>query len=49
MADCVLCTDNWGNLDIVEEPADWVRIIRPLNPVIEGHLLVIHEEVVSLS
>lgn len=44
VTDCVFCPDNWDNLDIVEEPADCARIIRPLNPVTEGHLLAIHRQ-----
>lgn len=38
---CVFCVDNWPNLDIVTEPTPDIRIIRPLEPVTEGHLLVI--------
>lgn len=41
---CVFCIDNWANLDVVSAPADAIRIIRPLKPVTEGHLLVIHRE-----
>lgn len=41
--DCVFCPPNWINLDIVARHPDhkWA-IIRPLNPVTEGHVLVIH-------
>ena len=47
--DCVFCASNWPNLDIVERwmpggPAGSVAIVRPLNPVTDGHLLVIHRE-----
>lgn len=41
---CVFCHDNWKSLDIVSRPSVHVRIIRPLNPVIDGHVLVIHSE-----
>lgn len=44
---CPFCRPNWPNLDIVERaipigPTGLVAIIRPLNPVTEGHVLVIH-------
>jgi diadenosine tetraphosphate (Ap4A) HIT family hydrolase len=39
---CVFCRDNWDNLDVVTRPSVHVRIIRPLNPVCEGHVLAIH-------
>lgn len=46
---CPFCQPNWPNLDIVERwmpggPAGSVAIVRPLNPVTEGHVLVIHRE-----
>lgn len=40
MTDCVFCLDNWPNLDIVAEVGP-CAIVRPLDPVIEGHVLVI--------
>lgn len=47
---CVFCPDNWGNLDVVAGPitlpdgeAGKVLIINPLDPVTEGHVLLIHE------
>lgn len=51
MTDCVFCPSNWDNLDIVERPLHeqefgagrWL-IINPLNPVTEGHVLVICSE-----
>lgn len=43
MSACPFCKANWPNLDIVEK---WmggsVAIINPLNPVTDGHVLVIH-------
>lgn len=46
---CVFCHANWENLDIVEQsmpvgPAGCVAVINPLNPVTEGHVLVIHRD-----
>lgn len=40
---CPFCPDNWGNLDIIERPDSnpETLIIRPLNPVTNGHVLVI--------
>ncbi|AFL47991.1 histidine triad nucleotide binding protein [Mycobacterium phage Avani] len=40
---CPFCATNWENLDIVERPDSnpETLIIRPLNPVVEGHVLVI--------
>src|SRR4051794_20723847 len=38
---CVFCPDNWDNLDVVLRTSIWA-IINPLNPVTEGHVLVIH-------
>lgn len=43
MSDCVFCPENWGNLDIIWRPAD-KAILVPLNPVVDGHVLVIHRE-----
>ena len=37
---CPFCPDNWPNLDIVES-AHGLATIRPLNPVTDGHVLVI--------
>jgi len=48
---CVFCPDNWDNLDAVEGgPVTMgyshgrVLIIRPLDPVTPGHVLLIHEK-----
>lgn len=46
-APCPFCRPNWPNLQIVERavpvgPAGTVAIVRPLNPVVPGHVLVIH-------
>lgn len=48
-ADCVFCPANWPNLDIVVHGIGMggdhsVVIIRPLNPVTEGHVLVIADK-----
>ena len=52
MTDCVFCPANWGNLDVVQEVYGTVSlggrmgkmlIIKPLDPVTEGHVLAIHE------
>lgn len=50
---CVFCPANWPKLDIVEK---WVggavAIVKPLNPVTEGHALVIyrhHDESVAAT
>lgn len=42
MSDCPFCPDNWHNLDIVERINNLCAVVRPLNPVTEGHVLVIH-------
>lgn len=39
---CPFCLPNWKNLDVVSMPSVNVRIIRPLNPVVDGHVLVIN-------
>lgn len=39
---CVFCPDNWGNLDIVTVIDKLCAVVRPLDPVTEGHVLVIH-------
>lgn len=39
---CVFCPENWHNLQIVARPYKWVAIIKPLDPVTDGHVLVIH-------
>lgn len=49
MSACPFCRPNWPNLDIVERsmpigPAGSVAIVRPLNPVTDGHVLVIHQD-----
>lgn len=41
MTDCVFCPANWPNLDIVRTVDDNFAIVNPLNPVTEGHVLVI--------
>lgn len=45
MENCVFCPDNWDNLDIVERHYDLGKerrlIINPLDPVTQGHVLVI--------
>lgn len=42
---CPFCRPNWPNLDIVEKwMGGGVAIIRPLNPVTDGHVLVIHQD-----
>lgn len=42
MTRCPFCKPNWHKLDIVTKPADDdYAIIRPLNPVTDGHVLVI--------
>ncbi|AEJ92239.1 histidine triad nucleotide binding protein [Mycobacterium phage Optimus] len=40
-AGCVFCPDNWPNLDIVKYTGTGA-IVVPLNPVVDGHVLVIH-------
>ncbi|ORA23416.1 HIT family protein [Mycobacterium aquaticum] len=43
MTKCPFCKPNWGNLDIVQKwMGGCVAIVNPLNPVTEGHVLVIH-------
>ena len=43
MSNCPFCPGNWSNLDVVERPDSnpETLIIRPLDPVTEGHVLVI--------
>jgi diadenosine tetraphosphate (Ap4A) HIT family hydrolase len=46
---CPFCGPNWKNLTILERampvgPAGSVAIIRPLDPVTTGHVLVIHRD-----
>ncbi|MBU8834156.1 HIT family protein [Mycolicibacterium goodii] len=41
---CPFCKTNWPNLDIVTRPSAHTRIVRPLNPVTDGHVLVIHDQ-----
>lgn len=41
---CVFCGPNWDNLDILAQPMDNLAVIRPLDPVTEGHVLVIAME-----
>jgi histidine triad (HIT) family protein len=38
--DCPFCLCNWGQLTILDRGAG-VAVIRPLNPVTDGHVLVI--------
>lgn len=40
MSDCVFCPENWDNLDILIEHYG-VAVLNPLNPVTDGHVLVI--------
>jgi len=51
MTDCVFCPDNWDNLDIIQDTTILrvegqcrVAILNPLNPVTDGHVLVISSE-----
>ncbi|WP_301119827.1 HIT family protein [Mycolicibacterium fortuitum] len=48
---CVFCPANWPNLDIVQDTAILrvegerrIAILNPLNPVTDGHVLVISSE-----
>lgn len=43
MSDCVFCPANWDNLDILQTVAN-VAVLNPLDPVTEGHVLVIHRK-----
>jgi len=43
MIDCPFCPDNWDNLDILKLTGIGA-ILTPLNPVTEGHVLVIHRK-----
>ena len=38
---CVFCPANWPNLDIAQTVDDNFAIVNPLDPVTEGHVLVI--------
>lgn len=42
---CVFCVDNWPNLDILADITNGhghrVAVLRPLDPVTDGHVLVI--------
>lgn len=54
MSDCPFCPRNWRNLNHVVEPGIYGggAIIHPLNPVTEGHVLVIsglHDQDVSAN
>lgn len=40
---CPFCPDNWDNLDILYASMGRA-VIRPLNPVTDGHVLVISEK-----
>ena len=42
MSDCPFCIENWDNLDIIHRIAG-IAVINPLNPVTDGHVLVIHQ------
>ena len=44
MSDCVFCPDNWPNLRMVPEGDEYANgylVITPLNPVTDGHVLVV--------
>lgn len=41
MNGCVFCPANWPNLDIVRTIDDNFAVVNPLNPVTEGHVLII--------
>lgn len=41
---CPFCWENWPELDIIVGQAGSVAVVRPLNPVTDGHVLVIHRE-----
>lgn len=41
---CPFCPDSWDSLDIVYRPSGDKAILNPLNPVTDGHVLVIHRE-----
>jgi diadenosine tetraphosphate (Ap4A) HIT family hydrolase len=51
VTDCVFCPANWDKLDIVQEingshltgRMGKMIVVRPLDPVTEGHVLIIHE------
>lgn len=43
MSDCPFCPSNWHNLDKIWESFG-VAVINPLNPVAEGHVLLIHQK-----
>lgn len=42
---CVFCVDNWPNLeilaDLINAEGNRVAVLRPLDPVCDGHVLVI--------
>jgi diadenosine tetraphosphate (Ap4A) HIT family hydrolase len=41
--DCPFCHTNWKNLKIVASSAGGnIAVVEPLNPVTEGHVIVIH-------
>jgi diadenosine tetraphosphate (Ap4A) HIT family hydrolase len=41
MTGCVFCPANWPNLDIVQTIDDNFAVVNPLDPVTEGHVLLI--------
>ncbi|PKQ59706.1 hypothetical protein B5566_02340 [Mycobacterium sp. MHSD3] len=41
MNDCPFCPENWHDLDIIWESSGGNAILVPLNPVVDGHVLVI--------
>lgn len=43
MRDCPFCPGNWHNLDKIWESFG-IAVINPLNPVTEGHVLLIHRK-----
>lgn len=44
MSDCPFCPDNWDSLDILWKSPVGNAILVPLNPVTEGHVLVINRK-----
>jgi len=41
VTDCVFCPANWPNLDVVQREHSSFLIFRPLDPVTDGHVLVV--------
>jgi diadenosine tetraphosphate (Ap4A) HIT family hydrolase len=43
MTDCPFCHPNWDKLDIVDRtPGGSIAVVKPIDPVTEGHVLIIH-------